>query len=106
MVYTVVALTTFVLVLRLKTVNAASAIELTSEHLICLDESLKLTSKISVLSLQALSVLFKGVAFGEHVAVVGSVLRVGNAEAFNVATHGKQSVFFLLQTKLRITDLD
>ena len=105
-VHSVVALSQFVLILGLQAVNARSAVELATKHLVSLDEALELARQIGVLTLEALSVLFKSVSLGKQVTIVCAVLRGRDAEAFNVTPHGEELVFLLLQPDLAVTDLN
>ena len=63
-----------VLVLALHVLNATATIELTTKHVVRLNEALKLTSQVSVLTLKALGVLFEGIALSEKISIVRAVL--------------------------------
>lgn len=105
-VHSVVALSEFVLVLGLQAVDSGSAVELAAKHLVGLDEALQLASQVSVLALEALSVLFKSISLGKQITIVRAVLRGRDAEAFNITSDGEQLVFPLLQTDLTVADLN
>ena len=79
LVNSVIALSKFILILSLKAINSASTVELSTQHFICLNETLELASQICVLSLEALSMLLKGISLGEEVTVVGAVLLGGDS---------------------------
>lgn len=96
----------FVLILGLQAVDTRTAVELTPKHLICLNEALQLARQISILALEALSVLFKSISFGKQVTVVCTVLCGRDSEAFDIASDGKELVLLLLQPDLTISDLD
>ena len=95
-----------VLVLSLKVADATAAIKLATKDLICLDETLKLTSQVSVLALEALSVLLKSFSLGEEVTVVSAALRLSHTEAFNIASKCEEHVLLLFETELRVPNLD
>ena len=63
-----------VLVLALHVLNATATIELTTKHVVRLNEALKLTSQVSVLTLEALGVLLEGIALSEKISIVRAVL--------------------------------
>lgn len=90
----------------MQAVDTRTAVELTPKHLICLNEALQLARKISILALEALSVLFKSISFGKQVTVVCTVLCGRDSEAFDIASDGKELVLLLLQPDLTISDLD
>lgn len=95
-----------VLVLALEALDAATTIELSTEDLICLNETLKLAGEVSILSLEALSMLLQSLSLGKKVTIVSAALRLGHAEAFNIASQREKHVFLLLEAELRVTDLD
>ena len=105
-VHSVVALSELVLVLRLQAVDARSAVKLAAKHLVRLDEALQLACQVGVLTLEALSVLFKSISLGKQVTIVRAVLRGRNAKAFDIASDGEELVLLLLQTDLTVTDLN
>ena len=95
-----------VLVLALQAVNARSAIELSTEDFVSLDETLELASEVSVLSLEALGVLLESFPFSSQITVVGAVLGRGDPEALNIASSGQETILLLLQANLAVTDLN
>lgn len=95
-----------ILVLGLQVADATAAIELATKDLICLDETLKLAGQVSVLTLEALSVLLESFSLGEEVTVVSAALRLGHAEALNIASKREEHVLFLFEAELRVTNLD
>ena len=105
-VHSVVALSELVLVLRLEAVDARSAVKLAAKHLVRLDEALQLACQVGVLTLEALSVLFKSISLGKQVTIVRAVLLGRNAKAFDIASDGEELVLLLLQTDLTVTDLN
>ncbi len=105
MVYTVVAVSQLVLVLALETLHAAAAVQLVTEHLVCLDETLELSSEVSILALKALGVLFESFSFSEEISVVSAVLLRCDSKALDFATDCEVGVFFFFQAQLRVTDL-
>jgi len=44
-----------------------------------LDETLELASQVGILTLKALSMLFKGISFGEEIAIFSAVLLRGDS---------------------------
>ena len=106
LVDSVVAVSELVLVLGLQVVDASAAIELATKDLICLNETLKLASQVSVLTLEALSVLLECFSLSQEVTVVGAALRLSHAEALNVASEREEHVLLLLKAELRVTNLD
>ena len=89
-VHSVVALAELVLVLRLQAVDARSAVQLATKHLICLDEALQLAGQVGVLALEALGVLFKSISLGKQVTIVCAVLCGRNTKAFDIASDGEE----------------
>ena len=90
----------------MEAIDSATAVKLSAEDLVCLDETLKLSSKVGVLALEAASVLLEGLSLSEEVTVVVSVLLLCNTEALNITSDGEESVLTLLKSHLRVTDLD
>lgn len=51
LIHAIVAVFQLISVLALKVVHTATTVELTTEHLICLDETLELASEVGILAL-------------------------------------------------------
>ena len=80
--------------------DSASTVELASKHFVSLNETLKFTSKVSILTLETLCVLLEGITLGKHVSIVGFVLRVSNTKALDITTQSEQSVFLFFEAEL------
>ena len=84
----------------MKVANTAAAVKLATEHLICLHKALKLAGKISILTLEAASMLFKCFTLSEKIAVVSAVLSLSHAKAINITSAAEEQVLLFLKTKL------
>lgn len=106
LVHAVIAMSKFILVLALKTIDTAATIKLSAEDFISLAEAVKLGGEVGVLTLQALSVPLKSFTLGDEVTVVTSVLSTLDTEALNVSTGTVQSVLLALKSDLSVSDLN
>ena len=94
------------MVLGLETVDATTTVKLSAEDLICLNETLQFAGEVSILALQALRMLFKGLSLSRKVAIIRTVLVLCYPEALDIASHSEQTVFFFFQADLGVTDLN
>lgn len=69
-----VAVSQFILIFGLESVDTSSAVKLSSQNFIGLTETIELTCKVSVLSLQAVCMLLKCVSFSCEIGGVGLIL--------------------------------
>lgn len=73
---------------------------------ICLAESVKFSSQVSVLTLKNGSMSFKGLFLGKQIVVVVAALVGHDPEAINLSSGDKEMLFFLLKTHFCVTDLN
>jgi len=69
-----VAVSQFILIFGLESVDTSSAVKLSSQNFIGLTETIELACEVSVLSLQAVRMLLKCVSFGCEVAGISLIL--------------------------------
>lgn len=102
----VVAVSKFVLVLGLKSVNASSAVELASQNFIGLTETIELSSEVGILSLQAVCMLLECLSLSGKVSSVGLILSGGDAKTLNFTSDAEKRIFLLLKAELGVSELN
>jgi hypothetical protein len=86
--------------------HALSPVELASEHFIGLNKAVQFSSKVLILDLKHVSMSFQSFLLLHKVIVAPLVLVMQLALAFNVLFGNKESLFFLLQSDLCVTELE
>ena len=95
-----------VIVFRLKSVDAASAVKLSAKHFICLAEAIQFCGQVRVLALQAGGVLLESLFLGKKISSIVSILVRLDTQAVNISPACEERVFLFFETHFGVTDLN
>ena len=90
----------------MQSVDASSAVKLSSQNFIGLTETIELSGEISILSLQAVCVLLESLSFGGKIGLVCLILLCGDAKTLNFTSDAEELVFLFLEAELGISKLN